>query len=244
MNIVDAVGVSLADLYFRRFRTILATLGIVFGVAAVQAMLCIGEGAKEEALAGIAQLGVDKIFLRTELVEQTGEASTDSKQVERPGLQVKDCEHILRDIPGVERIAAARIIKSTIFSVQGREVAVPVVATNAVYRQLVGAEMIKGRFISDIDEKRISNNCVLGKKAARSIFLFNDPIGRHVNIMGQPFTVVGVLDNATDATALANTDLDSVIFIPLATAVVVSGDPYFDEQNKPIAQIDAMMVDL
>ncbi len=245
MNIIDAVSVSIADLYFRRFRTALATLGIVFGVAAVQAMLCIGEGAKEEALAGIATLGVDKIFLRTELVEKTlDEEDSEIAKVERPGLLLKDCQHIRENMPGVEHIAAARILKSSVFSMQGRETAVSVVATNAIYQQLVGATMTSGRFLNDLDEQRLANHCVIGKKAARSIFLFNDPIGKHIDILGMPFTVVGVLDNTNDTTALAGTDIDDVIFIPLATAINVSGDPYFDEQNQPIAQIDAIMVDL
>lgn len=245
MNIVDAITVSLADLYYRRFRTALATLGIVFGVAAVQAMLCIGEGAKEEALAGIAKLGVDKIFLRTELVERNNsEESSQQEEVERPGLLLKDCEHMLNHIPGVERLASARTLKSTLYSIQGQETPVSVIATNASYRHLVGAEILKGRFLSAIDEEMIENSCVIGKKAARSIFLFQDPLGKHIDILGQPFTVVGILDNVNDATALAGVDIDEVVFIPLSTAIVLSGDPYFDDKREPVAQIDAIMLDL
>ena len=245
MNILDAITVSLADLYFRRFRTALATLGIVFGVAAVQAMLCIGEGAKQEALAGIGKLGVDKVFLRTELVERTkSEDGAAQEQVERPGLLLKDCEHMRDHIPGVERIAAARILKPTLFSIHGIETPTTVVATNASYQKLVGARMVKGRFLSAVDEELIENRCVLGKKAARALFLFQDPLGQHVNLYGQPFTVVGILDNVNDATALADTDIDEVVFIPLSTAIVLSGDPLFDDNNDPVAQIDAVMADL
>ena len=203
MNIIDAIGVSLADLYFRRFRTALATLGIVFGVAAVQAMLCIGEGAKQEALDGIAQLGVDKIFVRSDLAEaETSEDNTDLDKAERPGLLLRDQHHLQEHFLGVEQVVAAQALRSTLFSMQGQETAVSVMAPNAAYRSLSGAQMLKGRFLAQVDEDETQTVCVVGRKAARSIFYYEDPIGKFVDILGQPFTVVGVLENKQNVNGL------------------------------------------
>jgi putative ABC transport system permease protein len=246
MNIVDAVRVSLADLYYRRFRTALATLGIVFGVAAVQAMLCIGEGAKQEALDGIARLGVDKIFIRSELLEEDvsdSDSESDTGSVERRGLLLRDQFHIRQHFKHIEQVIAVRDLRSTLFSIQGQETTVSVMATNSMYQKLASARMKKGRFLHSIDEEYSSTVCVVGEKAARSLFYFEDPINQHINILGQQFTVVGVLENYNNTNSISGTDLSEMLFIPISTAMYLSGDMYFDKNDAPIPQLDAIIID-
>ena len=61
MNLYEVVRVALLDLALHKFRSALATIGIIFGVASVMAMISISEGAKRETLGRIARLGVDII---------------------------------------------------------------------------------------------------------------------------------------------------------------------------------------
>lgn len=243
MNVYDAVWMSLSDLYFRRFRTALATLGIVFGVAAVQAMLCIGEGAREEALAGIARLGVDKIFVRSDLPKNAPPAEEgDSSTVERHGLMMKDQTYVDEYFSGVRQTTAARSLSSTVFSIYGKETAVSVTATQAAYREMIGARMLEGRFLHQLDEERMQDVCVLGTSAARKIFFFDNPLGQSVSILGKPFTVVGVLENTNETSGIDGNDISNTIYIPLAAALYLTGDPYFNSQGQPQPQIDAMII--
>ena len=65
MNLIETLGVALRDLALHKFRSALATLGIIFGVASVEAMVSISEGARSEALGRITALGVDNIMIRS-----------------------------------------------------------------------------------------------------------------------------------------------------------------------------------
>ena len=62
MNLYEVVRVALLDLALHKFRSALATIGIIFGVASVMAMISISEGAKRETLGRIARLGVDNVY--------------------------------------------------------------------------------------------------------------------------------------------------------------------------------------
>lgn len=244
MNLLDAIHISLSDLYFRRFRTALATLGIVFGVAAVQAMLCIGDGAQKEALDGVARLGINKIYIHGKTLDKEKTSSSDEVQdVERRGLLLKDQYHIQNHFQHVNHVVAARALRSSIYSIQGLETSVSVMATQALYKEINSLHTKKGRFLHNLDEERLHTVCVVGQQAARSLFYFEDPIGKHITILGQPFTVVGVFENREHINSFNGVDLGKMVFIPLATAMHIGGDPYFDSDGQAIAQLDAIMID-
>lgn len=71
MLIFREIKKSFRSLLLYRLRTLLSTLGILFGVAAVIAMLSIGEGAKQETLEQIEQLGMNSIIIRQHAISQS-----------------------------------------------------------------------------------------------------------------------------------------------------------------------------
>ena len=64
MNLRETAALSIAGLTSHKLRTLLTMLGIIFGVAAVIAMLSIGEGAKQESLEQIRQMGISNIIVQ------------------------------------------------------------------------------------------------------------------------------------------------------------------------------------
>src|SRR5436189_1442632 len=93
-------------LQVNRVRSMLTALGIIFGVAAVIAMLAIGNGAKQEILEQIKLVGVNNIVIKpaTEQKEQQVKDDTEGKEKQKkysPGLTLKDVESIQQVLPNV-----------------------------------------------------------------------------------------------------------------------------------------------
>src|SRR4051812_8177264 len=93
MSTIDALLAAVRGLGEHKLRTTLTMLGMMFGVAAVIAMLSIGAGAEERALAMIDRLGMRNVIV-------------DGKKL--PGLSHRDVEAIMDAIPDVE-LTAPRI---------------------------------------------------------------------------------------------------------------------------------------
>src|SRR5574342_1032588 len=88
MNYRESFSVGIEGLQSHKLRSLLTMLGIIFGVAAVISMLSIGEGAKQEALQQIAQMGMNNIIIQNVAAEDTKEGKdVDNKS---RGLQVAD----------------------------------------------------------------------------------------------------------------------------------------------------------
>src|SRR5215218_1364797 len=92
-----------------KIRSLLTALGIIFGVAAVIAMLAIGNGAQQEILDQIKLVGVNNIVIKP-IVEQKEEkidddAAKKEKKKFSPGLTVRDVESIVATIPGLNKVS-------------------------------------------------------------------------------------------------------------------------------------------
>lgn len=98
MKLSDQLWLSFHNLMLHKIRSVLTSLGIIFGVGSVIAMLSISEGAKREALAQIESMGVDKIIVSTRKPPPTGKdvsENTTNSNLETFGLTQADHDHIL-----------------------------------------------------------------------------------------------------------------------------------------------------
>jgi putative ABC transport system permease protein len=101
-----------------KVRSLLTALGIIFGVAAVIAMLAIGNGAQQEILEQIKLVGVNNIVVRP-VIEQEEEkieeqVGAQEKKKFSPGLTLRDVETIVTTIPGLTKISPEIIIESNV----------------------------------------------------------------------------------------------------------------------------------
>src|SRR5437762_8790269 len=97
MNLYHTLLTALRDLSSHKFRSGLATIGIVFGVASVMAMISISEGARRQTLERIAVLGVDNVMVRSvkpPKQEPVGGATQDTAWIAEYGLKRKDLAYI------------------------------------------------------------------------------------------------------------------------------------------------------
>ncbi len=213
-------SISIESLGAHKLRTFLTMLGVIIGVAAVIAMLSIGEGAKQEALEQIEILGINNVII-TARVPDEDPASGVSLQ-RSPGLRLADGENISEFTDLVANVVPQRFEPITAISYRGAEAPVRIVSTTPefVFSSSIGVEY--GRFITELDMTDFSQVCVLGSKAKRSLFVFDDPIGKYVRIGDLDFKVVGVMVDKyigrgkVEGLELKNFNED--VYIPLTTA--------------------------
>src|SRR3982750_2784520 len=118
-HVVFSGGIAAEAVSHNKLRASLTSLGILFGVASVIAMLAIGKGAEQEILEQMKMLGANNIVI-TPLVEQTeGKVDSDpnaKKQTKRftPGLSHLDAEAIRRAVPDIGATSSEVVINSVI----------------------------------------------------------------------------------------------------------------------------------
>ncbi len=222
MVLRETFALSLVGLTSHKLRTCLTMLGIIFGVAAVIAMLSIGEGAKQEALDQISQMGIHNIVVqhwdKSEDQEEE-EESGDSDQNLSRGLTRDDARSIAEICPLVAIVTPQREIqvKAQVGSNEFRTMAV---GTVPEYLEVLNARMGRGVFFTQDDMSQSRRVCALGSEAKHALFLFEEAIGQRLKIRNQWFTVVGVIEDKGAAAGkiggvleVRNTDED--IYIPL-----------------------------
>jgi putative ABC transport system permease protein len=226
MKLTDTVRIALGDLALHKFRSALATLGIIFGVASVEAMVSISEGASREALGRITALGVDNIMIRSIKPTDTGrsaDGASSGRSVLQYGLLRKDLDHI-RVACEPRYAVGSRNMRTKVYTPTGTMLDVGVVATEPDYLNLTRSSMKQGRFLSLADQEKYGLIAVLGTNAARKIFGFDDPMNQTVRIHKNHYRVVGILDNAAAVKDAGGDDINNQVFIPLASARALNGD--------------------
>ncbi|MBN2226947.1 MAG: ABC transporter permease [candidate division Zixibacteria bacterium] len=203
-----------------KLRTFLTMLGVIIGVAAVVAMLSIGEGAKQEALEQISILGINNVIVNAK-VPQMPDGSDVGLQ-RSPGLSLADADNLLEFEDLIANVVPQRYEPISAIFYQGNEAAVRVVSTTPDFIYSSSIEVEYGRFITEMDIDEFSQVCVLGAKAKRELFAFADPIGESVHIGDLSFTVIGVMADKyigrgkVEGLELKNFNED--VYIPLSTA--------------------------
>ena len=217
-TLVRTVKLGVRSLLLHKLRSGLTTLGVLFGTSSVIAMLAIGEGASVEAQDQIRQLGSQNVILRS--IKPPEEASSnETSRVLVYGLLEDDLSRIQSSFPGVRRAVPLREISQEV-RVGTREMRPDVISTLPSYQLATGRVVGRGRFLTEIDERSVSNVCVLGHEVSEYLFPLEDPLGQKVKVGGDYFIVVGTLlprvRLASDRPD-AGEEITGEVFIPRST---------------------------
>jgi len=223
--VLRSVKLGVKSLLLHKLRSLLTTLGVLFGVSSVVAMLAIGEGASAEAQEQIKQLGSQNVILRS-VKPPEDLVSNQSTRVSNYGLTHLDFERIAETMPWVKRAVPVRELLQEV-RVEERKMNPRVMATTPEYLAVTGRIVSEGRFLSDRDEELVANVCVLDHEAARYLFPFRSPIGERVKIDADYFNVIGTLLprlRTADDPAAAGSPITGEILIPRRTGQRWFGD--------------------
>ena len=162
MDLRETASLSLVGLLSHKLRTLLTMLGIIFGVAAVIAMLSIGEGAKQESLEQIRQMGISNIIVQHWKKEADEETEADVDQNRSAGLTWDDARSIARICLLADYVTPQRELKAKA-QAQGHTFRTMVVGTTPDYLTVLDARMGSGVFFSAEDLNTAKRVCVLGQ---------------------------------------------------------------------------------
>ena len=221
---IITVKLGIKSLMLHKLRSVLTMLGIIFGVCSVIAMLAIGEGASYEAQEAIKKLGSDNIIIRS--VKPPDEAKhqgTGRSMSLSYGLTYDDGARLQKTIPGVKRVLPMRIIREAV-RFDENAVNCQVIGTLPFYTEIVGMDVVRGRFLSDLDEMHQENVCVVTVGLADRLFPYQDPLEHSVKIDQFYYRVVGLVrernmpEQRTQTGAMEGEPLDNNVYIPLSAA--------------------------
>jgi putative ABC transport system permease protein len=202
------------DLMLHKTRALLTTLGVVFGVASVIAMLAVGEGASRQALAQISRLGSHNIIITSQKPAEDEQNGQEKSQLAIYGLLYADEWRIRDSIPSVKRNVPARLIRTDGWY-RDRKLDMRVVGTTPEWFELVVRPVIAGRVLSAQDTSTAAATCVLTEHGARRLLAGTGIIGETVFLNGVRFTVVGIVRNEEAATAIQTPDRNVDAYVPL-----------------------------
>lgn len=222
------LDIALDAIRQNKMRSFLTSLGIIFGVASVIAMLAIGRGAQEEVLSQMKLLGTNNVIIEPVVKQVEGEVSQEATLREEqnkysPGLTLADMESIKDVIPQVA-YASPEIIYETSFIRNGRMRSGKLVGVNKNYFDINNFEIVQGGKFSDLHVSDSEPVCIIGSDVQTKFFAGEDPVGKRIKAGSVWLTVVGVLGKRELTTesiqnlGIRNYNLD--IYVPVTSALL------------------------
>jgi putative ABC transport system permease protein len=233
---------GLENLRAHKLRSLLTMLGMIFGVAAVVAMLSIGAGAQQEVMAFIEQLGVRNLIV--EARESSDWQSLQKIRKLSAGLSFQDYRVIQANLEGITASTARKRFTPTKLLPKPQGDMPIVYGVSPAYATIANLGVVTGRFFDETEAAAAAPVAVLGEGAAAAVFGTEDPIGEYLKVNEQWFQVVGVagpqLTVQTDVAGLPALDRNNLIYVPLYSALF----RLEDGQSRLKDEIDGIYVQM
>jgi macrolide transport system ATP-binding/permease protein len=208
-----AVGAAFQAVRRNGMRSALTMLGVLIGVAALMAMVAVGQGARESVRKQIESLGTNLVVVLPGASRSGGVRSGFGSA---PTLTVDDAEAIRREAPAVSDVAYLNR-QSAQVQAGNRNWQTTVQGVTPDYPALTAWRIQSGRALTEEDERDGTSVALIGATVFRQLFSPTDnPIGATILVKRSPMVVVGLL--ADKGQTAFGQDQDDIIMIPFATA--------------------------
>lgn len=201
-----------ASLIANKMRSILTMLGIIIGVAAVIALVSIGNGVKQDIQNSISSLGSNLLMVMPGAPRTPGVRPS---QGSMKSLKVSDYQAISK-LDGV-KAASPYTANSYVSIYQSKNWTTTVSGVSSNFQDVNNWTMAEGRFISSKNVENRERVAVVGQTVVKNLFAGEDPVGKEIRVKNIPFRVIGVLNSKGNGTM--GNDQDDTIFIPYTTAM-------------------------
>ena len=235
MRVGSTFTIAFRALRRNKMRSVLTALGIIIGVAAVIAMVGIGNGAKAQVEAQIASLGQNVILIFS--------GSTTSSGI-RTGwggagtLKIEDADAIRREVSGVIGVSE-EVVSTTQVAAGNQNWFTRIFGESADYFDLRQWPLAEGVPFTAQDVRSANKVCVVGRTTATQIYGNDNAVGQILRIKNVPFTITGVL--TPKGLSPQGVDQDDVVVMPYTSAMkrVVGGTTL---RNINVQVIDARQI--
>ena len=212
MRARDFLMLTGSSLIAHRLRSLLTTLGIAVGIAAVVLLTSIGEGVHQFVLAEFTQFGTNLVGINP------GKATTAGTSV---GVFGSERPLTLGDAAALQRLPFVRALVPLVtgnaeVEAGNRRRRTTVYGVGPQMPQAYSMQVQLGRFLPNDDPNAARAFAVLGSKLRRELFGDSNPLGQRITIAGSRYRVVGVM--ASKGTLLGF-DLDDTVYLPTARAM-------------------------
>jgi putative ABC transport system permease protein len=212
VNPLQTIRVAIRALMRNKMRSFLTMLGIIIGVAAVIAMVAIGEGAKAKVEQSFASMGSNLLII---LPGSTTSGGARGGFGSMPTLTWDDLKAIRTEVPSV-RYAAAQLRTTAQLQAEDQNWTTVVYGTSPEYFAIRNWPVAQGSAMTDGDVDSGSKVVFLGQTVVTQLFgASSNPVGQLVRIKGVPFEVAGVLEKKGQTPT--GQDYDDTAFIPVRT---------------------------
>jgi putative ABC transport system permease protein len=236
-NFILAVEGVLANI----LRSVLTALGIVFGVAAVIAMLAIGTGAKQALLDQMKLIGTNNIVINSVVLKEgesgeetantaqsssggnSGNQSKEGKRPWSPGLTLEDIKSIEKVLPGVDKISP-EIVEQTNLVQGGKTGKAKVVGITNAFFELNNLGLATGDFFHQTHIEGGKPVCIIGQTVQTKYFPETDPVGEWIKCGTSWFKIIGVLEKRLASKESLETlgirDYNADVYVPVTSAML------------------------
>ena len=219
MRYFAVIKIAFRALRRNKMRTVLTMLGIIFGVAAVIAMVALGKAAKVQIESRIAALGQNVIQVFSGSINRNGVFSGSGGA---GTLTVDDAEAIQAEIPSVMAVSP-EVSSGAQITAGENNWSTQVRGESVDYLVIRQWGLAKGDMFNEADVRSAAKVCVLGKTTAEKLFPDEDPVGKIIRVSmrggssSAPLKILGVL--VAKGANTGGQDQDDTIIVPYTTAM-------------------------
>jgi putative ABC transport system permease protein len=234
--ILENFRIALGALRANRMRSVLTTLGIIIGVAAVIAVVAVVQGLQYLATNIFQQVGATFIAVDVKQERQRGPGIV-AHEVK---LSVADGQAIREQVPGIRLITPVVEGRAQAKYRDRRHRPSLVMGVNESYQDVWNHTVGSGRFLSRVDLDNRRRVAVVGTTVVEKLKLGPDPVGKEIYLGNLPLQVIGVMEEKGQQ---LGRDMDDEIFLPLDSAVALFGRESADHVEIHIQAVDAGAVE-
>ena len=218
----EIIGLALSTIVKNKMRSALTVLGVVIGVAVVIAISSVVRGLNSNVTASIEDMGSDIIWIYHMDVFTFGRPSEEQRT--RKELTLDDAD-ALKGLPHVKAVSAGLRLVDKMFGAgtyavkyEGKKVKGTILAGEAVtVPEVYDIKMREGRWFDQVDDERRAPVIILGADTAEELFGNESALGKQINIEGQLFEVIGVLQHWKSAFSGGKNPEDNQVRFPMQT---------------------------
>ncbi len=223
-NLYIAIDAVIAN----RVRSLLTALGIIFGVAAVIAMLAIGNGAQQEILNQIKLVGVNNIVIKPiieQKEEKLNEQASGKKEKKKfsPGLTIRDVNSIKSTIPGLAKVSPEIILNTNIIR-NGTRRSAKLVGVEPSYFEIYDFQLSEGQMFNTEQLRIGSPVCIIGSALKSRFFPTENPLGKNIKVGPHWLTIIGVMKerlvSQNSISKLGIRDFNMDVYSPLQSVLI------------------------
>jgi putative ABC transport system permease protein len=226
---------SLRSIASNKIRSFLTALGVMIGVAAVIALVALGNGAQVSVQQSLESLGSNLLIVYSGEPRGASLVRRNTTNI-NPTISEDDVEAMLALGPGLVSLVAPESTATAQVKFENRNTVATVSGTSEAYPEIRNFRPIFGSFLSSADVETRRAVAVIGAQIYRDLFPEGgDPVGQRIRIDGTSFTVIGIMEEKGSSAQ------DTSIFIPITTFQrYVSGDSAYATVNVQAASTEVM----